>query len=291
MSNLMRFFPDKRGLASGLLTAGFGIGAVVWAPVAVALIDRYGLIWALRILGGVFFVLIAACSRLVSTAPTGYAPVGWVPSSTQTMAVLRTRDRDWKAMMRTPTFWVLAILFVIGTTSGMMAIGHASPIAREILGLSPAAAGVVVSYLAMGMVVGKVGWGFVSDRVGRIPVLVAMLVVATIALIVMGQASTYVPVVLGMSAVGLCYGGFLALMGPVTADAFGSKHLELNFGIMFLAVAIAAYIGPRIAAAVSEATGGDYAWAFIVAAIMSAAGLLLVGGYVLLTRRKAAPST
>ena len=186
---------------------------------------------------------------------------------------------------------MLAILFVIGTTSGMMAIGHASPIAQEILGISPAAAGAVVSYLAMGMVVGKVGWGFVSDRVGRIPVLVAMLVVATIALIVMGQASTYVPVVLGMSAVGLCYGGFLALMGPVTADAFGSKHLELNFGIMFLAVAIAAYIGPRIAAAVSEASGGDYAWAFIVAAIMSAAGLLLVGGYVLLTRRKAAPST
>jgi MFS family permease len=76
-------------------------------------------------------------------------------------------------------------------------------------------------------------------------------------------------------------------MGPVTAETFGNKNLGINFGIMFLTVAVAASAGPRLAAAVHEANGGDYGWAFIIAAIISVAGLLLVGVYVLLARRRA----
>ncbi len=287
MSNVMRFFPDRRGLASGLLSAGYGLGSVAWAPVTVALIDDVGLMWALRILGGIFFVAVAICSRLVTTAPYNYAPAGWAPAVVKTsQARPRTAaDKDWKDMMKTPAFWVLFVLFTIGTTSGLMVIGHASPIAQDVLGISPEAAGAVVSYLAVGMVVGKIGWGVLSDRVGRYPVFVIMLIVAALALVVMWQTDTYAPVVLGICTVGLCYGGFLALMGPVTADAFGNKHLGINFGIMFLTVAVAAYAGPRLAAAVTEANNGSYAWAFIIAALTSVAGLVIVGVYMVLARR------
>lgn len=286
MTNLIRFFPDKRGLASGLLAAGYGIGPVVWAPITVALIDAFGLMWALRIMGALFFVLVAICSRLVSTAPHGYAPAGWAPAATQASQGQAVEEKDWKKMLKTPVFWVLAILFTIGTTSGLMVIGHASPIAQDVLGISPEAASAVVSYLAIGMVLGKIGWGALSDRIGRYPVFVAMLVVAAVALIVMWRADTYLPLVLGICAVGLCYGGFLALMAPITAEAFGNKNLGINFGIMFLTVALAAYVGPRLAAEVFEANGGDYGWAFVIAAIMSAAGLVLVAAYMMLARRK-----
>jgi OFA family oxalate/formate antiporter-like MFS transporter len=287
MTNLIRYFPDKRGLASGLLAAGYGLGPVVWAPITVALIAHFGLMWSFRFMGGLFFVLVAICSRLVSTAPHGYAPAGWVPKVAGSSRVHVAEDKDWKSMLKTPVFWVLAILFTIGTTSGLMVIGHASPIAQDVLGISPGAAGAVVSYLAIGMVVGKIGWGALSDRIGRYPVFVAMLIVAAIALLVIWRGDTYLPVVLGICTVGLCYGGFLALMGPVTAETFGNKNLGINFGIMFLTVAIAAYVGPRLAAAVYEANGGDYGWAFIIAAVISAAGLLLVGAYMLLARRRA----
>ena len=287
MTNLIRYFPDKRGVASGLLAAGYGIGPVLWAPVSVALIDHFGLMWALRMLGGLFFVVVAICSRLVSTAPLDYAPAGWAPKAARTSQARAAEDKDWKGMLKTPVFWVLAILFTIGTTSGLMVIGHASPIAQDVLGISPGAAGAVVSYLAIGMVAGKIGWGVLSDRIGRYPVFVAMLIVAAIALLVMWRGDTYLPVVLGICTVGLCYGGFLALMGPVTAETFGNKNLGINFGIMFLTVAIAAYAGPRLAAAVYAANGGDYGWAFIIAAIISVVGLLLVVAYMLLVRRRA----
>ena len=288
MTNLIRYFPDKRGMASGLLAAGYGIGPVVWAPITVALIGEFGLMWALRIMGGLFFVLVVICSRMVSTAPHGYAPTGWAPPEARTTQTrVAVEEKNWKKMLKTPVFWVLAILFTIGTTSGLMVIGHASPIAQDVLGISPEAASAVVSYLAVGMVVGKIGWGVLSDRIGRYPVFVAMLIVAAVALLVMWRADTYLPLVLGICAVGLCYGGFLALMAPITAEAFGNKNLGINFGIMFLTVALAAYVGPRLAAAVFEANGGDYGWAFIIAAIMSAAGLVLVGIYMLLARRKA----
>ncbi len=286
MTNLIRYFPDKRGLASGLLAAGYGIGPVVWAPVTVALIGHFGLMWSFRFMGGLFFVLVSICSRLVSTAPDGYAPAGWVPTVARKSQTQVAEDKDWKRMLKTPVFWVLAILFTIGTTSGLMVIGHASPIAQDVLGISPGAAGRVVSYLAIGMVLGKIGWGVLSDRIGRYPVFVAMLIVAATALLVLWRGDTYLTVVLGICAVGLCYGGFLALMGPVTAETFGNKNLGINFGIMFLTVAIAAYVGPRLAAAVYEANGGDYGWAFLIAAIMSAAGLLLVGAYMLLAKRR-----
>lgn len=290
MSNTLRFFPDRRGMASGLLTAGYGLGAVLWAPVTVALIDDFGLVWALRILGGLFFVVVLICSRLLTTAPLAYAPAGWTPPVVQ-VDVTRARrrvvvEKDWKDMLKTVRFWVLFILFTIGTTSGLMVIGHASPIAQDILGMSPEAAGAVVSYLAVGMVVGKVGWGAASDKVGRYPVFIAMLIVATIALLVMWLSSTWAAVVLGICTVGLCYGGFLALMGPVTADAFGQKHLGINFGIMFLTVAAAAFFGPRLMAAVTDATGGDYAWAFIISAIISVVGLVLLSAFLLLMRRR-----
>lgn len=286
MTNLIRYFPDKRGLASGLLAAGYGLGPVVWAPITVSLIGQVGLMWALRIMGGLFFVLVAICSRLVSTAPVGYAPAGWTPQVAETSRTPTAEDKDWKQMFKTPVFWVLFILFTIGTTSGLMVIGHASPIVQDVLGLSPVAAGAVVSYLAVGMTLGKIGWGALSDRIGRYPVFVAMLIMAAVALLVMWRAESYAPLVLGICAVGLCYGGFLALMAPITAEAFGNKNLGINFGIMFLTVALAAYVGPRLAAAVFEASGGNYDWAFIIAAIISAAGLLLVGVYLLLARRK-----
>ena len=291
MTNLIRYFPDKRGLASGLLAAGYGIGPVVWAPVSVALINHFGLMWAMRMLGGLFFVVVAICSRLVTTAPAGYAPAGWAPKLEQAGQARRTTDKNWKGMLSTPIFWVLAMLFTIGTTSGLMVIGHASPIAQDVLGISPGAAGRVVSFLAIGMVVGKIGWGALSDRIGRFPVFVMMLILAAIALMVMWGADSYAPLVLGICAVGLCYGGFLALMAPITAEAFGNKNLGINFGIMFLTVALAAYVGPRLAASVYEANGGDYGWAFIIAAIMSAAGLVLVGAYLALARRKTPKST
>jgi len=287
MSNLIRFFPDRSGFASGLLSAGAGLGAVVWAPLAVALIGHFDLAWALRILGIVFFVALASLSRIIRTAPAGYTPAGWAPPHERMSATDRpVRDVDWKGMMRTPQFVVLFLLFVAGTLSGMMVIGHGSPIAQQILGITPEAAGAIVSLIAVGMVAGKVVWGVVSDKVGRSAVFAALFLIAAVALVTLAHTTGYAGVAGCMAGVAFCYGGFLALMGPMTADDFGPTYLGVNFGIMFFTVAISSFVGPRIAAVVADADGGSFSKAFLIAAAISVLGLVLVGAHALLRRRR-----
>jgi MFS transporter, OFA family, oxalate/formate antiporter len=286
MSNLIRFFPDRSGLASGLLSAGAGLGAVAWAPLAVALIDRFDLAWALRILGVVFFIALAVLSRLIRTAPAGYVPAGWTPPHERADAAARPgRDVDWKHMLRTPQLFALFLLFIAGTLSGMMVIGHGSPIAQQILGITPEAAGAIVSLIAVGMVAGKVVWGAVSDRIGRSAVFVALFLIAAVALVTLAWITGYAGVAGCMAGVAFCYGGFLALMGPVTADDFGPTYLGVNFGIMFFTVAVSSFVGPRVAAVVADANGGSFSRAFLIAAVISVLGLALVAAHALLRRR------
>jgi MFS transporter, OFA family, oxalate/formate antiporter len=286
MSNLIRFYPDRSGLASGLLSAGAGLGAVVWAPLAVALIGRFDLTWALRILGVAFFIALAALSRVIRTAPAGSAPAGRMPVHERMDGVARSvRDVDWKGMVRTPQFVAVFLLFIAGTLSGMMVIGHGSPIAQEILGITPEAAGAIVSLVAVGMVAGKVVWGAVSDRIGRTAVFVALFLIAAVALVTLAHTGSYAGVAGCMAGVAFCYGGFLALMGPVTADDFGPTWLGVNFGIMFFTVAIASFVGPRIAAVVADADGGSFSEAFLIAAAINMLGLVLVVIHALLRRR------
>ena len=288
MANLIRYFPDRGGFASGFLTAGAGIGGMIWAPVAVWLIDQYGLPWALRVMGLSFFVAIAVCSRLVGTAPDGFAPAGWSAPAARLAAGEDALQKDWRGMLRSPAFYLLAPLFVMGTLSGTLVIGQGAPIVEDTVGASPAAAAAAVTWLALGMVLGKVVWGWTSDRIGRPAVLVLLFVVALAALLLMIGAASYAPLVLGMAAIASCYGGFVAVMGPVTADAFGARHLGVNFGIMFLSIAVAAVVGPQLGAAVAEASGGDYTVAFVVAAVISGCGLVAAAGYLVRGRRRAA---
>jgi MFS transporter, OFA family, oxalate/formate antiporter len=288
MANLMRFFPERRGMASGVLTGGFGLGAVIWGPVTVLLIHEFGYKWTLRGLGVLFFIIITICSRLVTVAPVGYAPRGWRPPVGHTSDPDALPGQDWKGMFRTPSFWLLFFVFFLGLISGLMVTSQASPIVQQMLGISPGSASAFVSYLAIGMVVGKVGWGVLSDRFGRNPVVITILALAVFGLLLLWQTGSYAPVLVGIFVVGLCYGGFLALIGPVTLDAFGPRHFAVNFGLMFWALAFASYAGPRLAASVAQANEGIYKQAFLVAAALTVVGLILAIANTWLGRQKTA---
>jgi OFA family oxalate/formate antiporter-like MFS transporter len=138
------------------------------------------------------------------------------------------------------------------------------------------------------MVAGKVAWGAVSDRIGRSAVFVALFLLAAMALVTLAYTTSYAGVAGCMAGVAFCYGGFLALMGPVTADDFGPTWLGVNFGILFFTVAISSFVGPRVAAVVAEANGGSFSEAFLFAAAISLLGLVLVGAHALLRRRSRA---
>jgi OFA family oxalate/formate antiporter-like MFS transporter len=270
--NMVRFFPDRRGLASGVLAAGVGSGALIWAPVAAILINDYGVLMAFKMLGATYLVLLCSLALFVQTAPAGYMPAGWKPSASQ-QSTLSIPDKTPVEMLKDPLFYFLACMFVSGTIAGLMIIAHASPILQEIGKLSAVAAGSWVGILAVSNSAGRIGWGFISDRIGRLPSMMIIYVICGLAMF--GLASTSISVIFLVLVVGSCFGGFMGMLASTTADAFGQKHLPVNFGIMFLAFGVAAFIGPRLAAVIKAANNGDYSTAFLIASVLSFIGIAL----------------
>jgi OFA family oxalate/formate antiporter-like MFS transporter len=271
VANTVKFFPDKRGLASGLVAAGFGSGAVLIAPLATALIQNYGVLSTFKILGVGYLIAIIIAAQFVKTAPVGYKPEGWEPPAPSAKTISGI-DKNWKEMLADPIFYVLWGMYTIGCISGLMIIGHASPIGQEMVKLTPQMAALAVSILALANTGGRIFWGWVSDKIGRYAAVMGMFVVSAAMMFILDSISSFIPFVLVIGAVGLSFGGFLGIFPSITADMFGPKNLGMNYGIMFTAYGAAAYIGPRLAARVKELNNGDYSQAFLIAA-----GLCLVG--------------
>lgn len=274
VANTVKFFPDKRGLASGLVVAGFGSGAVVIAPLSSALIEAYGVLSTFKILGLAYLIVICACTTLIKTAPPGYKPQGWNPPA-PTAATLSGADKDWRSMLADPRFYILWAIYLIGCVSGLMIIGHASPIGQEVIKLSPATAAMCVGFLALANTAGRIFWGWVSDKVGRYQTVSMMFVLAGLMMASLTQVASFLPFVMVLMAIGLCFGGIMGIFPSITADVFGAKNLGMNYGIIFTAWGAAGLVGPLMAGYFKEINNGDYTQAFIIAAVLSGIGVVL----------------
>lgn len=272
MSNTVKWFPDKKGLASGLIAGGLGFGAVVFAPLGSYLIASYGVLATLKILGVLYLVLGIGAAMFIKMPPSGYKVPGWQPPAA--VPGVSGVDKDWKEMLKDPMFLILWVLYTLGAVSGLMIIGHAASIGQEVIKLSAATAAFAVSIMAMANTGGRVFWGYVSDKIGRYPALIAIYALSAGMMFLLNMVSTFQPFVMMISVIGLCYGGLLGIFPIVCADMFGVKNLGQNYGILFSAFAAAAIIGPRLAARVRETTG-NYEQAFLVAAIMTSVGVFL----------------
>ncbi len=266
----VKWFPDKRGLASGIVVAALGFGPVIIAPVAQKLISLYGILATFQIFGVVFMVVICAASWFITSPPKDYVPTGFVPKVPQggTPAVNMT----WTQMLGQGRFWLLYVLYVCGAFSGLLIISQMKPFAVELAKLDDMKAALVVSILAAANASGRVVWGAVSDRIGRYLSLVFMFLITAVAMFLMtkfaGSSSTLIPLVV---FIGLCYGGYLGLFPSMCADAFGPKNLTLNYGLLFSAFSIAGALGPYVGAKFAKEPNT----AFVIAGIICCFGLVL----------------
>lgn len=274
VTNMVRWFPDHRGLASGLLAGGMGAGATIISPLAVFLIQEYGLLVSFKILGIAFLCIIGGLSRSIPTAAENYAPTKGLHNA-KNMAFIATKNKAWRDMLLDPMFYILAGMFIIAAISGMMIMGHASPIAQEKLNITPQEASVLVSMLALSNMSGRIAWGWISDQTGHYFAMLLMLLIMGAAMFALTNMNGHDAVVAAMLSIVFCYGGFMGTMAAVTANSFGTKYLGVNFGIMFLTIAIAAFIGPRLVAILNETRNGDYSLAFLIATVLCGGGILL----------------
>ncbi len=269
----VKWFPDKRGLVSGLAVAGFGAGAWIFAKLASSFIASAGVLAAFTYLGVIFAAAVVIGAQLLVNPPEGYVPAGWTPPD-KSKSSSSGLEFDWRQMVRTSQFWMLWVMFVAGAAAGLMVIGILKPFG-VFSGLDAATAGNAVGVLALANGAGRIIWGTASDRLGRTRAMSLMFALQGLMMLtLMNMGSS--PMLLSIAAawVGFNFGGNFALFPSATADYFGTKHVGMNYGFVFTAYGIAGIAGPILGGSVFDATG-SYLWAFIPAGVLCliAAGL------------------
>jgi OFA family oxalate/formate antiporter-like MFS transporter len=273
----IKWWPDKRGLMTGVVILGFGAGAIIGGIGGPMLIAASGVMTTFLIFGILFGAVITFCGALLRNPPAGYKPAGWSPPAPAAGAKVAKADYTVGEMMATPQFYLLWVPYFIGSAVGLTVISQASPIGQEMAGLTPVQAGGALTILAVFNGLGRPGFGWISDLAGRknATILAFAMQIAAL-LLVLPNASTFGMYALGVTLVGFSFGGFLALFPAFTADFFGTKNLGINYGAVFSAWGFAGVFGPILGLQVKAATG---AWlnAFYILAALCALGIVLIG--------------
>lgn len=278
IANTVKFFPDKRGLVAGLATGGYGFGPVLFAPIIASIIASSTVLNAFKITGLVYLAVILIGSQFIMRAPVGYVPEGWTPPAPAAGGgAPAATDKTWSQMLADPKYYIMLLLLTLGTTSGLMIVSQASPIAQTIVKVEPLQAASAVSLVALANCLGRICWGFISDRIGRynaLPIMYGLSGISMFLLTTIGEG-TFSQFVIFAMLVGFCFGGTMGVFPALTADTFGGKNNGVNYGFMFIGFALGGYIGPMMAANFRESSGGSYNMAFIIGGILALCGIVV----------------
>ena len=259
MAYVVRLYPDRAGMALGIGTAAYGSGAILWAPVMVKLMDSLSLSLAFRILGIAFLAVILVDSSLLREPPEDFAAaIGAAETVGKESGCAGGLRRG--EMIRTPTFYCMVGVVTCGRVAGVIVISQASPILQQSYDFPASRAALFVSLFAACNMAGRFLWGGLSDRLG-----IQKTVAAVFALCILSMAA------LAAS----CYGGFASVLTPLTSRMFGPRYITENYGVMYVVFGLASLIGPALAVRCKAAAGGSYTGAFLAAAALALAGLVL----------------
>ena len=272
MAYVVRLFPDRSGMASGLGTAAYGSGAILWAPAAAALMDGMGLDNAFRVLGVLFAAVILAGSLLLADPPEGFQQA-MAPSARKSGGGADDLNRG--QMVRTPQFYLMVAVFTCGLVAGVIIISQASPILQASLGYPPARAAVFVSVFAACNMAGRFVWGSLSDQLGLRNTASAIFVFCILSMALLAAAGQEALILICMGLAASCYGGMASILTPLTAQMFGPRYITENYGVMYVVFGLASLIGPGLATSFRALGGGSYTGAYLTAAVLAAAGLVL----------------
>ena len=278
-----RWFPDRKGLAVGLMLAGFGGSAVVTGRIASLLIGEAttrsaemlaaSLSRTFFLFGLAFTVLLAVLSLPLRFPAAGWRPQGWGgPGGAAAATVALDRGQ----MARTPRFWGLFFCYMIGCLAGLMAIGISKPVAADVVRISSATATSLVGVFALFNAAGRPLFGWLTDRISprwAAVLNLAMILVASLAMLTAGEGRTAVYVA-SFACFWLCLGGWLAIAPTATAASFGMTHYSRNYGAVFFAYGLGAILGGVVSGHAKDMFG-SYVYAFLPTAGLAAVGIAL----------------
>ncbi len=250
---LVKWFPDLKGLITGIAVAGFGAGALIFTQVETLLIPEDGAVgMAFLILGLLYLVLVVGSAQLLRNPPSGWSPPRPKEKSpTQTMVPIETKDVEPAEIIKTTEFWLLWGMFVLAAAAGLMTIGNVKSFVQiKNPAIDAVMAAAIAGVLAIFNAAGRIVWGAVSDRIGRAVTMILMFATLGVSMFFFGLQPTNADILMltiGASLIGFCFGGNFALFPSATADYFGTKNLGSNYGLVFTAYGVAGILGPFMA--------------------------------------------
>lgn len=250
VSTLVKWFPDRRGLATGMAVLGFGSGALITAPVATYLMGTVGISNTYYILGISYFILMLL-GALYIAPPTGNVSVDKYATSTGAKPIAQLSAKE---AVKTKHFWMLWSMHLVNVTAGIMMISVASPMAQEIVGLSVAGAAAMVGLMGLFNGGGRLLWAAASDYIGRHNVFVIFFIIQLITFVTLPFTTNVIIFQLFIFLVVSCYGGGFSNLPAFASDLFGTKQLGVIHGYLLTTWSLGGIFGPIIVTSIRNAT-------------------------------------
>jgi len=275
VSTLIKWFPDRRGLATGLAIMGFGFAAAISSPVMNALIESVGIAKTFYILGISYFTIMVLSSLYLARPEEGWLPEGFKAKMASGKARTDLSQLMANEAVKTKRFWYLWFMILINITCGIAILSVAKPLAMESIGISMTAAAALVGALGVFNGLGRVGWATLSDYIGRSNAYITFFILQIIAFFVLPHISVQWLFMGVLIIIYTCYGGGFSALPAFIGDLFGTKQLGAIHGYILTAWATAGVVGPSIAAWIKDTTGSYtgsltfFSGLFIVALIIS----------------------
>jgi OFA family oxalate/formate antiporter-like MFS transporter len=270
---LVKWFPDRRGLITGIAVGGFGAGALITAPVATQLIQRVGVLNTFAYLGIAYLIVTVVTGFFMQNPPEGWQPAGWKPSASQ-VSQRAGGDYTLGQALRTWQWYALWLLLFLNTFAGISIISQEAPIFQELVGVSAVIAASMVGIASIGNAVGRVFWAWVSDLITRRATFFVMFALQVLLFWLMPSVGTVALMTVLSFIVLMCYGGGFGTMPAFAADYYGSKNVGPIYGLMLTAWGTASAVGPLLIAYLRQSTGSYYRPLHVIAAVMAISALL-----------------
>jgi len=266
VATLVKWFPDKRGMITGIAVAGFGAGALITAPIASRLIGSIGVLKTFAVLGIAYFIAVTVPAMFMKDPPAGFRPEGWQPSEAQKRQRAGTDYTLTQALGRWQWYALWAMLF-LNTSAGIAIISQAAPMAQEITGVTAAVAAGMVGIISIANGAGRFLWAWFSDAVGRRAVFLTMFLLQAVVFWLMPHVTSFGLFTTMEFVIVMCYGGGFGTMPVFATDYFGPTNVGSIYGLMLTAWGFAGVLGPTLIARVRQSSG-HYAQALQVISII-----------------------
>lgn len=284
----MRWFPDKKGMITGLAVAGFGFGAMLWVKLAGSwghLIEITGLSTTFIIYGVAFAFMVIVGGMWMKFPPAGWSPEGFDVAEKTTDLKSGDIDKEFSSgqMLRKPQFYLIFMTFVFSAGAGLMSIGLMKLYPMEALqesGLTKVEASAIAGtamavFFSLANGLGRIIWGMLSDKIGRkLSIIVMTATQGVLVIMFTYMAGNEILLYVGATLIGFNFGGNFALFPTITADTFGAENVGQNYPFVFLAYGVGGILGPILGGMMGDM--GNFPMAFTFSGVAVLVGALLM---------------